>query len=114
MKRGEIWLGNLHPTRGMEAGKTRPLLIIQADFLTRAGEPTLLVLPLTSQVRHSKEPLHITIAARDQLHETSQVMPEQARSIDRTRLIRGPLTRLTDEEMSAVERSFLAVTGLDR
>ncbi len=114
MKRGEIWLGNLNPTRGMEVGKTRPLLILQADFLTDLGEPTIIVLPLTTQMRASREPLHVTIAARGELRETSQVMPEKPRAVDRARLIKGPLTRLTGEEMSAVERSFLAVTGFYR
>jgi mRNA interferase MazF len=111
VKRGEVWIGNLHATRGGEAGKSRPLLILQADFLTENAEPTIIVLPLTTQVRPSKEPLHITIRARDQLQATSQVMPEQVRAIDRNRLVIGPLTRLTTTEMAAVERSFLAVTG---
>jgi mRNA interferase MazF len=111
VKRGEVWIGNLHPTRGGEAGKARPLLILQADFLTESDEPTIIVLPLTTQVRVSKEPLHVTIKARDQLRVTSQVMPEQVRAIDRRQLVTGPVTRLTPTEMAAVERSFLSVTG---
>ena len=112
MRRGEIWLGNLNPNRGREAGKIRPVLILQADFLLAAGEPTVIVLPLTTQVRQSKEPLHVTIAARDRLHAACQVMTEQPRTLDRGRLLDGPLTRLTRQEMSAVEKSFGAVTGL--
>ena len=56
MRRGEIWLGNLNPNRGAEVGKIRPVLIMQADFLIAQGEPTVVVLPLTTQVRASKEP----------------------------------------------------------
>jgi mRNA interferase MazF len=111
VKRGEVWIGNLHPTRGGEAGKSRPLLILQADFLIANNEPTVIVLPLTTQVRASKEPLHVTIKARDQLRINSQVMPEQVRAVDRRRLMNGPITVLTPTEMAAVERSFLAVTG---
>ena len=111
MERGEIWIGDLRPKRGGEAGKSRPLLILQADFLTLHGEPTIIILPLTTQVRASKTPLHVTIQARDDLRVTSQVMPEQVRAIDRNRLVKGPITRLTAEEMTAVEQSFLAVTG---
>jgi mRNA-degrading endonuclease toxin of MazEF toxin-antitoxin module len=66
---------------------------------------------MTTQVRPSKEPLHVTIKARDRLRATSQVMPEQVRAIDRARLVAGPITRLTSAEMQAVERSFLSVTG---
>ncbi len=112
MRRGEIWVGNLNPNRGRETGKVRPVLILQADFLLAQGEPTVIVLPLTTQVRPSKAPLRVTVAARDRLRETCQVIPEQPRTLDRSRLSEGPLTRLTAEEMSAVERSFKAVTGL--
>lgn len=112
MRRGEIWLGNLNPNRGAEIGKVRPVLIVQADFLIAQGDPTIVVLPLTSQVRASKEPLHVTIQARDELAETCQVMPEQPRTLDRKRLIKGPLTRLTEQELHAVERSLVAILGL--
>lgn len=112
MRRGEIWVGNLNPNRGSEVGKIRPVLILQADFLIEQGEPTIIVLPLTTQVRKSKEPLHVTVPARERLLQTCQVMPEQPRTLDRTRLADGPLTRLSPEEMRAVEASFRAVTGL--
>jgi mRNA interferase MazF len=112
MRRGEIWLGNLNPKRGVEVGKTRPVLIVQADFLLAQDEPTVIVLPLTTQVRPSKEPLHVTITARNRLRQSCQVMPEQPRTLDRRRLVDGPLARLTPGEMRAVERSLLAVLGM--
>jgi mRNA interferase MazF len=112
MRRGEIWVGNLNPNRGSEVGKIRPVLVLQADFLTEQGEPTVIVLPLTTQVRKSREPLHVTIPARDRLEQDCQVMPEQPRTLDRNSLAEGPLTRLTPEELGAVEKSFKAVTGL--
>ena len=111
MKRGEVWVGNLNPNRGAETGKIRPVLIVQADFLTEAGSETVVVLPLTTQVRPAKEPLHITIVARDRLRETCQVMTEQPRTLDRRRLADGPLTTLTAGEMAKVEKSLLAVLG---
>lgn len=114
MRRGEIWLGNLNPNRGAEIGKVRPVLIVQADFLIAQGDPTIVVLPITTQVRKSKEPLHVTIASRDELAEACQIMPEQPRTLDRRRLIEGPLTRLTNDEMTAVEQSLAAVLGLYR
>ena len=112
MKRGEVWIGSLNPARGREVGKSRPLLILQADFLTANGEPTIIVLPLTTQLRPLKEPLHVTIKARDKLRVTSQVMPEHVISVDRSRLLTGPITVLTPMEMAAVEPSFLEIVGL--
>lgn len=112
MRRGEIWIGNLNPNRGAETGKIRPVLIVQANFLTRQGNETVIVLPLTTQVRPAKEPLHVTIPARDRLRETCQVMPEQPRTLDRSRLTGGPLTTLTADEMAKVEKVLLAVLGM--
>lgn len=112
MKRGEVWLANLNPTRGAEVGKVRPVLLMNADFLIAQSSPTLIVMPMTTQVRKSHEPLHVTVEARGELDETCQVMPEQPRTLDRRRLIKGPLTVLTRSEMQAVEESFRAVTGL--
>jgi mRNA interferase MazF len=114
MRRGEVWLGKLNPSRGAEVGKTRPVLIVQADFLIAQDEQTIIVLPLTTQVRKSREPLHVTIPARDELRQNCQVMPEQPRTLDRRRLTKGPLTRLKPAEMEAVERSLLAVMGMYR
>lgn len=88
------------------------MLILQADFLIEQGEPTIVVLPLTTELRKSKEPLHVTVPARDRLLQTCQVMPEQPRTLDRTRLADVPLTQLSPAEMRAVESSFKAVTGL--
>jgi mRNA interferase MazF len=41
MRRGDVWLANLNPTRGAEAGKVRPVLIIRADFLIAQNDPTI-------------------------------------------------------------------------
>jgi hypothetical protein len=57
-------------------------LIMRADFLIVQGEPTVVVLPLTTQVRPSKEPLYVTIPRRDDLEQPCQVMSRE-RSIDR-------------------------------
>lgn len=114
MRRGEVWIANLNPSRGAETGKIRPVLVLQADFLIAQGEPTIIVVPLTTQVRPSKVPLHVTIPARGDLRQACQVMPEHPRTIDRRRLVTGPLTSLTPAEMAAVERSFLVVVGMDR
>jgi mRNA interferase MazF len=50
MRRGEIWVANLNPSRGREVGKIRPVLVIQAEELTAIGTPMVVVLPLTTQV----------------------------------------------------------------
>ncbi len=112
IRRGQVWTANLNPNRGREVGKIRPVLIVQGDWLSAAQARTVVVLPLTRQVRPDAEPLRITIGARDGLRTDSQVIVEQPRTLDRARLGEGPLTELTSSEMAAVERSLLSVLGL--
>lgn len=112
MRRGEVWVANLNPNRGAEIGKTRPVLILQADWLTRNQQYTVIVLSLTTRIRQGTEPLRVTLPARDRLLRDSQIVVEQPRTLDRRRIGDGPLTTLTPKEMHAVERSLLAVSGL--
>jgi mRNA interferase MazF len=110
--RGEIWVANLNPNRGHEIGKVRPVLVIQADELTAAGTPMVIVLPMTTQVHPSFRLWRITVRARDRLLKDCQVVVDQPRALDRGRFGEGPLTALTAEEMEAVERSLRAVMGM--
>ncbi|HEX9627376.1 MAG TPA: type II toxin-antitoxin system PemK/MazF family toxin [Acidiferrobacterales bacterium] len=112
MKRGEVWVANLNPGRGAGVGKIRPVVVMQSDRLTDAGLPTVLVIPLTTQLRPALEPVRVTIAARDRLEQDCHAMVEQLRALDRRRLGEGPLTRLTAEEMRAIERSVIALLGM--
>ncbi len=112
MKRGEIWVGNLNPNRGAEVGKVRLVLVIQEDRLTDAGLPTVVVLPLTTQIRPALQHLRVLIRARDRLQQNCQVMVDQPRTLDRGRLGEGPLTRLTAEELAQVDQALHVLLGL--
>ena len=112
IRRGQVWVANLNPNRGREAGKIRPVLIVQGDWLSAAQSRTVVVLPLTSDVRRDAEPLRVTIPARSGLRVESQIVVEQPRTLDRRRIGEGPLTELSDEEMVRVEESLLAVLGV--
>ena len=112
IRRGQVWVANLNPNRGREAGKIRPVVIVQGDWLSVAQSRTVVVLPLTSDVRREAEPLRVTIGARGGLRMDSQVVVEQPRTLDRRRLGEGPVTELSGEEMARVEESLLAVLGV--
>ena len=114
VRRGEIWVANLNPNRGQEIGKVRPVLVVQGDWLTDAQTRTVVVLPMTSDVRREVQPLRVTVVARGRLQADSQVVVEQPRTLDRDRIGDGPLTELTAAEMSQVEESLLAVLGVFR
>ena len=112
VRRGQIWIANLNPNRGREVGKVRPVLIVQGDWLSAAQSRTVVVLPLTSDVRRSAEPLRVTVSPRGGLRVESQVVVDQPRTLDRRRLGEGPLTELLPHEMARVEESLLAVLGV--
>jgi mRNA interferase MazF len=112
IRRGEVWVARLNPNQGAEVGKVRPVVVIQADLLTDAGIPTVLVVPLTMQIRRGAELLRVLIPARERLVRDSYAMAEQPRALDRTRLGEGPLTRLTAEELLKLERALRAVMAL--
>jgi len=42
IKQFEIWIGDLNPHIGIEAGKTRPVLIVQTNLLNKLPIPLLL------------------------------------------------------------------------
>lgn len=111
MRRGEVWVANLNPPRGNEMGKIRPVVVLQADWLTDQGSATVVMVPLTTKFRPSLEPLRTLVRARDRLRADCQTVPEKIRTLDRSKFGEGPLTVLTPEEMTAVERALKAVLG---
>ena len=113
LKRGAIHLANFNPSKGSEAGKIRPCLIVQSDFLNDTGHPSTTVLPLTTRLLDDAAPLRYRIAARDRLESDSDVMIDQTRTIDNRRFVGERLTVLTDVEMLQVEICWCAVLGLD-
>jgi mRNA interferase MazF len=112
VRRGEVWVANLNPNRGAEVGKVRPVLVLQADSLIDSALATVVVLPLTTRVRPDAAPLRVSLPARGDLREESQVMVDQPRTVDKQRFGDGPLTALTTDEMTRVERSLRFLTGL--
>lgn len=112
MRRGEIWTANLNPSRGREIGKIRPVLIVQSDELIDADTPMVVVLPLTTHVYQQFRLWRITVPARDRLRDDCQIVVDQPRVLDRTRIGDGPLTVLTPAELGAVERSLRVVLGM--
>lgn len=110
---GEIWLANLNPTRGTEAGKYRPVLIIQNQALLDISHPSTLIIPLTTQLTDNAEPLRIRISAKEGLQKESDLMIDQIRAIDNKRLIEGPLLKTTQNFMEKVYSAISETMGFD-
>lgn len=108
---GEIWLADLNPKIGTEPGKMRPVLIIQDQILLDIQHPSTIIIPLTTNLIDSAEPLRIRIKAQNKLEKESDLLVDQIRAIDNQRLTIGPLTVCSDAFMKKVSRALLEVIG---
>jgi mRNA interferase MazF len=113
-RRGEVWLANLDPKQGTEPGKTRPVLIVQAQALLDAHHPSTLIVPLTTNLVNDAEPLRLRVAAADRLRRDSDLLIDQLRAIDNRRLMQGPMTTLSPALMTQVHEALAEVLDLDQ
>ena len=112
--RGEVWLANLNPRRGTEPGKTRPVLIVQAQALLDANHPSTLIIPLTTKLVEDAEPLRLRVAASGGLRHDSDLLIDQLRAIDHRRLVQGPPIRLPASLMHRIEYAVKEVLDVDQ
>ena len=95
IRRGVLYLADLEPARGTEAGKLRPVLVIQTDLLNDVAHPSTWVLPCTTRLSGEnllRVPLPKGIAGNTR---ECEVMVDQSRAIDNRRFARAlkPLPR---------------------
>lgn len=87
-KKNEIWLANLDPRFGTEAGKTRPVLIVQTDLLNRM-HPSTLVCPLTTNIQPESKILRVHLQKGvGKVERASDIMIDQLRAIDNKKLVK--------------------------
>lgn len=85
IRRGNLYLADLSPARGTEAGKNRPVLVIQTDALNEAGHPSTMILPCTTRLTGGnllRVSLPRGIAGNRQ---ECEIMVDQCRAIDNRR-----------------------------
>ena len=87
-KQFEIWLADLNPRFGTEAGKTRPILIVQSDLLNK-NHPSTIICPITTNVKKGVQILRVNITKdTGGLKKESSIMVDQVRSIDNKRFVK--------------------------
>ncbi len=82
VKRFEVYLVNLDPTRGREIKKTRPCVVISPDEMNRYIG-TVIVAPMTTKGRDYPTRVNCTFQGKD-----GQIVLDQLRTVDKTRLIK--------------------------
>jgi mRNA interferase MazF len=104
-RRADIYLVNLDPTVGTEIAKTRPALIISNDIGNQYSS-RVIVAPITTQRVDRVYPFEVLIPAGEGgLQQTSKVLLDQIRTLDKSRL-RRHLGRLSPERMNEVNQAI--------
>ncbi|MBA3922193.1 MAG: type II toxin-antitoxin system PemK/MazF family toxin [Nostocaceae cyanobacterium] len=99
LRRGEIWLVDLNPTRGQEIQKTRPAVIISAEIFNPI--PLRIIIPITSwQEKFRDRPFMVKIESlpENQLKSDSAGNVLQVRSISTERFVKQ-LGQVSDETL---------------
>jgi mRNA interferase MazF len=88
IKQFEIWIADLNARMGTEAGKLRPVIVIQTDLLNKE-HPSTIVCPITTNVKLDSEILRVHLKkSRFGLKENCDIMIDQVRAIDNKRLVK--------------------------
>ncbi|RCJ28053.1 PemK family transcriptional regulator [Nostoc minutum NIES-26] len=112
LKRGEIWLANLNPTKSSEQGGTRPVILFQNEIVSQFST-TVIIIPLTTNLRRASLPTCFLITAPEGgLERDSVSLCYQLRVIDRARL-QGKLGKLSLEIMTNLEGKVLLTLGYE-
>lgn len=97
----EIWIADLNPRMGTEAGKIRPIIVVQTDLLNKE-HPSVIVCPITTNVNPDSEILRVHLKkSKFGLKEDCDIMIDHLRAIDNKRLIKkvGEVDSYTAEKI---------------
>ena len=89
MNQYEIWIADLNPQIGTEAGKSRLVVIVQTNLLNKIEHPSTIVCPITTNVQDDADILRVHLKkGMANLSEDCDIMIDQIRAIDNKRLIK--------------------------
>lgn len=108
IKQYEIWIADLNPKFGTEAGKTRPVAVIQSDLLNKF-HPSTIVCPITTNVKADANILRVHLTKRSsKLKEDCDIMIDQVRAIDNKRLLKK-IGDLNQEQIELIKTNLSIV-----
>lgn len=114
MNRGEIWWADLAEPRGSEPGKRRPVLIVQEDSLTRSRLRTVMVIPVTSNLKRAAAPGNVMLArSYSGLRVESVALACQVLTIDKE-FLTARVAALPASVMASVDAGLRLTLALGR
>jgi len=113
MIRGEIWQAEFGIPYGSEIGYNRPVLIVQDDSFNESRIRTVVVLPLTTNLRLLDAPGNVLLRKKEaKLLNDSVIIVAQIYAIDRSRF-KEKISKVTKEIMEQVETGMKLVLGIN-
>jgi mRNA interferase MazF len=113
IKKFEIWIADLNPQIGTETGKTRPVLVLQTDFLNFENHSSTIICPLTTNIETKSDILRVHLKkGMANLLNSCDIMIDQIRTIDNKRFIKK-IGELPAEVQDKVKENILIVLDLD-
>ena len=114
MIHGEIWRAEFGPPFGSDIGHTRPVLIVQDDAFNESRIKTVVVLPLTTNLRLLDAPGNVLLRKKEsKLINDSVIIVAQLYAIDRSRF-KEKISKVTKEIMEQVETGMKLVLGINQ
>jgi mRNA interferase MazF len=108
-ERGDIYRINLEPTVGSEQqGNARPCVVLSVSAFN-ARLRTIGIVPLSSSPR-PLPPIIVSVPSAGLT--TSTALCGQLRTVDKRRIVGGPIGRLSPGDLAAVERGVTQFYGL--
>lgn len=109
----EIWIADLNPQTGTETGKTRPVVIVQTNFLNKIAHPSSIICPLTTNIQNESDILRVhLIKGMANLKEDCDIMIDQIRAVDNKRLVKK-IGSLNGDIIQKIKDNILIVFDLD-
>lgn len=104
VRRFEVHLISLDPTKGSEIKKTRPCVIISPDEMNKHIR-TIIIAPMTSTTRNY--PTRVTTTFQG---KKGQIVLDQIRTVDKSRLIKklGSISSSAEEKILGVLQEMFA------
>jgi len=85
IKKFNVYTADLNPRFGTEAGKIRPVVVIQTNLLNQE-HPSTIICPITTKVNRAATILRVHLKEKEAgLVKASDILVDQIRSIDNKR-----------------------------
>ena len=114
MRRGQVWWVDLGEPQGSQPGFRRPVMIVQDDLLTDSLLGTVMVVPLTSNLRRGLAIGNVEIPAKQSgLPRESVALVCQVMTVDKS-LFAEQQGSLSRRMMAEVDQGLALALGLQR